>query len=243
MAKRSLAGRRATSHRLAGGPEDTPAKAWSQWAIALTSGVIAAAVSLIATGVAAWVAIDSTHASAAENRAKESREARARIYPDFLATVSAREVAADDYQQLSVSAMLTCENPRAPRYIQLPSKAKYDAADSEYRRQRNLLYVYGSDEAWKAAEALDYLQPEPDSAPALIDERGTSYDEKCTPGQHMFPAGLGAYRWSHVDGADQSELQRSKPRNNSEAYASAYTAFQAVFCREVPAVPRTGCSQ
>jgi hypothetical protein len=208
----------------------------------VTSGLIAAFVSLIATGVAAWVAIESTRTSVGEDREKEGREARARIYPDFLAAVDAREAAADGYQLSSARAVVSqCDGQR----LQQRSRAQYEAADSEYRKQRNLLYVYGSDEAWNAAEAVDRFQPQPDGAVALIVKFGNVRPPNCSSdSQRLRQTGWGEYRWSRIfDAPKEAELQRVRPRNSQEAYLAAYKGFQAVFCREVSAVPRSGCGR
>jgi hypothetical protein len=137
--------------------EEVSAKAiakaqWPQWAIAVFSAVITLAVA----SLGGFVALSGTHFGASEERARESRVKRAQIYADYLAAARTYEL---DYYRIRdlVFDMATAEKAthdrEADELFKLIPKA--NAAGGDFFKQEDLVYVYGSDDAWDTATAVD----------------------------------------------------------------------------------------
>ncbi|WP_344212207.1 hypothetical protein [Kribbella sancticallisti] len=125
--------------------------------------------------IAAWGTWSATHFGADEERERESREKRSQIYADYLtaARSHADQKTSATYAQMNfhheqkqVPARVSA-NVSAARMTYLQAKAdaarkvhqlewrEYLTTFTAYRKQVDLVYVYGSDAAWQAHLTVD----------------------------------------------------------------------------------------
>lgn len=132
---------------------------WPQWATAL----LAAVVSLLVAGGSAAVALSVSRSDAERDQAKEIRERRTQVYAEYLVTARAYIEAAMDLSRAARVADLhrkkTATAASAP--LATPSATEQALADQSriaaaaFYRQADLVYVYGSDEAWTAHKGIE----------------------------------------------------------------------------------------
>ncbi|MFF1819154.1 hypothetical protein ACFVWG_17775 [Kribbella sp. NPDC058245] len=120
-------------------------------------------ITLLVAFTALWGTWSANHFGADEDREKESRERRATIYADYLGAtrnylfdqmgVAAAEGILDLDKKVAKSPSAS-ENLAAQNRIDVAqhyladANAKASKSRSEYERQADLVYVYGSDAAW-----------------------------------------------------------------------------------------------
>jgi len=219
---------------------------WPHWALLVTS-----IVALVVAAISGGITLQSTYFAANEQRDKESREARAKVYADFLEAVDRREAAAIQLQDFRWAWLATWADPcmpsaKRPKALpKPPSTTSYDSADVQYKRQRNLIKVYGTDAGWDAAERIDKFQPAPETAEAL-DVRWSSFPNHsyACEWDSQKPGIVTSYRFNagmEGGGEGYASLAKERERYDLESFRAAYEGFQAVFCREAPAKPRMGC--
>jgi hypothetical protein len=124
-----------------------------QWPTAVVSAVLGGAL-----------ALSGTYFGAREERARESREKRAQLYADYLAVARSYLTAGVTQQALQHQyAAAAKKGTRGPRYQEeLAAAAKrldqinqvYAAAQPDFQKQADLLFVYGSDNAWQAHDEV-----------------------------------------------------------------------------------------
>lgn len=117
--------------------------------IAAVSALVGAAVGAVAS---IWIA----HVQINEQRATEAREKKAQVYSDYLN-------AADNYSvatgRLTGELKKSTQADRDKITLNTPAIKNYLDARSTYQDQVNLVYVYGSDEAWKRHRKMAAVLP------------------------------------------------------------------------------------
>lgn len=177
-----------------------PAWKTAVWSVvgSLLVASVGAGSALLGARAGAHASIETARMQLAEQRAKEDRDRRSKVYADYLSAAVAFSLAThrvfDRWAEQAKAA-------NGKKFV--PDKAvltSYYAARSAYQNQVNQLSIYGSDAAWAAHRKLAAVLP-----PAI-----ESYD---------------------VEPVD------------SDQFLAAYRGFLDVFCMEVPANPRKGCTE
>ncbi|WP_157996302.1 hypothetical protein [Kribbella sp. VKM Ac-2569] len=138
---------------------DVPKSSWPPWVVAVLSSAVSIAVALLG----GWVALSGTHFGAAEVREKESREKRAQIYLDYLAAARALpdpqtrlDLAFEEYEEaVKAAAEPGATNAMKARQVAAlreltAASVKAKVVGDELQKQADLIWVYGSNEAWYA---------------------------------------------------------------------------------------------
>lgn len=144
---------------------------WPQWATAL----LAAVVSLLIAGGSAAVALSVSRSDAKRDQAKEIRERRTQVYADYLVKARAYTEVQLDLNRASRIAEFESKNTAAAASVAASAKEqaladKSRIAAAAFYMQADLVYVYGSDEAWNAHKGIEsaVLPDYRPDAPALI---------------------------------------------------------------------------
>lgn len=118
-------------------------------AIAAISALVGAAVG---AGASIWIA----HVQIDEQRTTEAREKKARVYSDYLNAADNFSVAT---WRLTEELEKSAQAERDKFTVNTPAIKKFVDARSKYQDQINLVYVYGSDEAWKRHRKMAGVLP------------------------------------------------------------------------------------
>ncbi|MEV0291920.1 hypothetical protein AB0H36_48070 [Kribbella sp. NPDC050820] len=164
--------------REAHGREDR--RAWVKPAL------VSSAITLVVAMIAAWGTWSATRFSADEDREKESREKRSQIYAEYLAAARSYLKArgamtnVDKVAAVRMRALEAAIAARAPAAriaiirrdadritaMQDQLSSEEATAETSFLKQADLIYVYGSDDAWRANLAVS-------RAAGGIDDAGT----------------------------------------------------------------------
>jgi hypothetical protein len=120
---------------------------------------LSSAITLLVAVIAVWGTWSGTHFGANEDREKESREKRSQIYADYLTAartyvtairfIAAAEAAQKAFQAIGKTGAPT-EDPAKANAAATARVLKVEEARIAFEKQADLIYVYGSDDAWQA---------------------------------------------------------------------------------------------
>jgi hypothetical protein len=141
-------------------------------------------ITLLVALIAVWGTWSATHFGAGEDREKESRERRAKIYADYLE--SARNYQVEQVSLVFAELLVKTDESAAAhaspskklaaqKSLEVATRARLEAvakaakARAAFEKQADLVYVYGSDAAWKVqARIQDRLLRGPGAPSSVV---------------------------------------------------------------------------
>lgn len=134
---------------------------------------IAAISALAGAAVGAAASIWIAHVQIHEQRATEAREKKAQVYSDYLNAANNYSLATG---RLAEELKKSTQAEPDKITVNTPAIKNFFDARSNYQDQVNLVYVYGSDEAWKRhRKVAGVLPPSLDSHEANLEVDSTKF--------------------------------------------------------------------